>query len=104
MVSTLAVCFFFEEQIGADVRLIGPSVWVAVTDEFAAEIQRPPFVWIGPELARRIASDNRPVLSNQQFREANASVGLNIVVWPSGPLPDDAATMDPSSNKGGTTH
>ena len=84
----------FEEQNGSDVRLIGPGVWVAVTDEFAAEIQRPPFVWIGPELACRIANGNSPVLSNQQFREANASAGLNIVAWPSGPLPDDAARMD----------
>ena len=84
----------FEEQIGADIRLIGPGVWVAITDEFAAEIQRAPFGWIGPELTRRIVNGNSPVLSNQQFREANASVGLNIVAWPSGPLPDDAARLD----------
>src|ERR1700757_3884312 len=84
----------FEEQLGSHTRLLGPGVWVAVSDEFATEIQNPPFVWNGPELAQRIATGSSPVLTNQQFRAANSSTGLNIVAWPSGPPPADMTRID----------
>jgi hypothetical protein len=69
---------------------------VAVSDEFAAEIQRPPFFcfWIGPEIARRIVGGVSPVLSSRQFQMANARGGLNIIAWPSGPSLEDMARMD----------
>jgi hypothetical protein len=51
-----------------------------VGDGFIREVKTPPFFWIGPELARRINSDDSPVLSDQQIRDANSSDGLNILI------------------------
>jgi hypothetical protein len=37
--------------------------------------------WFGPELAKRIMRGDSPILDNKQFRDANASAGLNAMVW-----------------------
>jgi hypothetical protein len=52
-----------------------------VTDDFLAELKRPPHFWIGPELARRIMADESPLLTGKQLREANSRNGLNMVCW-----------------------
>ena len=86
--------FVFEETTGNQVRLLGPAVWVAVNDKFAADIQRPPFRWVGPELARLINQGHSPVVSHQELRDNNSRSGINIVAWPSSPAPDDTSRMD----------
>jgi hypothetical protein len=59
------------------------GVSVCVTDDFVREIKTSPLVWVGPELAKRTAHGNCPVLTDRQLREANspAGGGLNLVVW-----------------------
>jgi hypothetical protein len=71
----------FEEVDGAAVRLLGSGISVFVNDEFMHVVKTPPFFWIGPELARRIARGCSPLLSNNQFREANSRGGLNLLSW-----------------------
>jgi hypothetical protein len=97
--TTLQECDAFrasvlEETIGDRVRLLGPGVWVVVTDKFAQEMKTPPFFWLGPELATRVASGRSPLLSNDQLRMANATTGINVVAWPSGPGQVDSARME----------
>jgi DNA-binding NarL/FixJ family response regulator len=84
----------FEEVIGNRVRLLGPGVCVVVTEEFSQEMKNPPFFWLGPELASRIAAGRSPVLTNNQLRTANTTVGVHLVAWPNGPSPEDSARMD----------
>lgn len=97
--TTLQECDAFhanvlEEIIGDGVRLLGPGVWVVVTDKFAQEMKTPPFFWLGPELAKRVASGRSPLLSNDQLRKANATTGINVVAWPCGPSQMDSSRME----------
>ena len=71
----------FEETEGGRIRPWCIGVSVIVTDDFLAELKKPPLSWIGPELARRLARDELPLLSARQLREANMAGGLNAVVW-----------------------
>jgi hypothetical protein len=84
----------FEEVIGNRVRLLGPGVCVVVTEEFSQEMKNPPFFWLGPELARRIAAGRSPVLTNNQLRAANTTIGVHLIAWPNGPTPEDSTRMD----------
>jgi hypothetical protein len=71
----------FEETEGGRIRPWCIGVSVIVTDDFLEELKKPPLSWIGPELARRLARDESPLLSARQLREANMAGGLNAVVW-----------------------
>jgi len=71
----------FEETERGRIRPWCIGVSVIVTDDFLAELKKPPLSWIGPELARRLARDESPLLSARQLREANMAGGLNAVVW-----------------------
>ena len=71
----------FEETEGGRIRVWCVGVSVIVTDDFLAELKKPPLCWIGPELAKRVARDASPLLSARQLREANMAGGLNAIVW-----------------------
>jgi hypothetical protein len=71
----------FEETQGRRTSPWCVGVSVIVTDDFLAELKKPPLRWIGPELARRLARDESPLMSARQLREANTAGGLNAVVW-----------------------
>ena len=51
-----------------------------VTDDFVRELKTAPF-WSGPELIRRAAPGDFPILRDKQLRNANAQDGLNLLVW-----------------------
>ena len=62
--------------------MLGVGVSVLVTDDFLREMKTPPFVWIGPELAKRVAQGaNSVLLSHKEVREANSRGGLNLLIW-----------------------
>lgn len=71
----------FEETEGGRIRPWCVGVSVIVTDDFLAELKKPPLSWVGPELARRVARDESPLLSARGLCEANMADGLNLVVW-----------------------
>jgi hypothetical protein len=72
----------FEEVGGAAPRILGIGISVFITDRFLRELKTPPYFWIGPELAKRVAQgDHSPLLSNKQIKEANSRGGLNLAVW-----------------------
>jgi hypothetical protein len=60
---------------------VGVGVSTFISDDFLQYIKTPPFFWVYPELIRRIASGESPLLSDKQTREANAKGGLNLLVW-----------------------
>lgn len=76
---------FEEVEEGADrtrPRMLGVGISVFVTDDFLREVKTPPFFWIGPELAKRVArGDHSALLSQRQIQEANSQGGLNLAVW-----------------------
>jgi hypothetical protein len=71
----------FEELNGSRARIWGFGISVFVRDDFVRELKTPPFFWIGPELAKRIARGNSPVLSYEEMRETNSHDGLNLLTW-----------------------
>jgi hypothetical protein len=71
----------FEEVQDRRVRIWGVGVSVFVNDDFMREVKTPPLFWVGPELARRIARGNSPVLTGRALRDANARGGLNLLTW-----------------------
>src|SRR6185437_10143208 len=75
----------FEEVDSGPVRILAIGVAVFVTDGFVREVKTPPLCWIGPELARRVAVSDSPVLSDREVREANSTDGLNLIVWEAEP-------------------
>jgi hypothetical protein len=70
-----------EEVNGSHATICVVGVSVFVTDDFVREIKSRPLRWIGPELAKRIAQGNSPLLSDRQVREANSCGGMNLMVW-----------------------
>src|SRR5215469_16071377 len=54
---------------------------VMVRDDFIKDLKTEPLFWIGPELTRRIARDESPVLTGKEIREANSGDGLSLVCW-----------------------
>lgn len=71
----------FEDAKDSQVRTVGVGVSVFVSDDFLRDLKTPPFIWIGPELIKRIIRGNSPLLSDKQMRQANANGGLNLVTW-----------------------
>jgi len=71
----------FEYAKAPELRTVGVGVSVFVSDDFLFELKTPPFVWIGPELTKRILCGNSPLLSDKQVRKANAKGGLNLLTW-----------------------
>jgi hypothetical protein len=84
----------FEEFRGSTTRFLGAGLAVLVTDDFLRELKTTAFFWIGPELVKRITSGNSPLLSDAQVRDANSTVGLNLVVWHNTILPKDMANPE----------
>jgi DNA-binding transcriptional ArsR family regulator len=80
----------FEELQDARVRILGVGVSVFVNDDFMREVKTPPLFWIGPELARRIARGNSPLLTGRALRDANTRGGLNLLTWEGCIRPEDA--------------
>jgi hypothetical protein len=56
-------------------------VTAIVQDDFLLEMKTPPHFWVGPELTRRIATGQSPLLTGKQLRDANSRHGLNLVCW-----------------------
>lgn len=71
----------FEEFEGDTSRLVAAAASVFARDKFVQELKAPPFFWIGPELARRVAHGESPLLSDREVAAANADGGLNLVLW-----------------------
>lgn len=71
----------FEEARNSCTRIIGMGVSAFVSDDFLLALKTPPFFWVGPELTRRLARGESPLLSNQEVRQRNANGGLNLVTW-----------------------
>jgi DNA-binding CsgD family transcriptional regulator len=71
----------FEDMQDSQARMIGCGVSAFVSDDFIAELKKPPFFWAAPELVRRVMSGNSPLLSDKQVRQANCDGGLNLLVW-----------------------
>jgi hypothetical protein len=67
---------------GARSRILGVGVSVVLSDDFLSEVKTPPFFWMGPELAKRMArGDHSVLLTQKQIREANSFGGLNLAIW-----------------------
>jgi DNA-binding CsgD family transcriptional regulator len=71
----------FEDMQDFQARMVGCGVSVFVSDDFIAELKKPPFFWAAPELVRRIMSGNSPMLSDKEVRHSNCDGGLNLLVW-----------------------
>ncbi len=70
-----------ESLVGSKPVICALGISLFVTDEFMRELKSPPLFWIGPELARRLACGDSPVISDKQLREFNSCGGLNVVAW-----------------------
>ena len=79
----------FEEVQGSTTRFVGAGLAVFVSDDFLQELKTTPFFWLGPELVKRITRGGSPLLSDAAIRNANSTVGLNLVVWHTTPYPED---------------
>ena len=72
----------------------GGRVGAFVREDFIRELKTPPFFWIGPELARRVACGESPLLTDSQVCAANTHGGLNLVLWHVCVTPEDAKRAD----------
>ena len=70
-----------EQLNGSQATICFIGVAIFVGDDFVRELKRPPLRWFGPELARRVASGDLPMLSSRQLREANSRGGLTTITW-----------------------
>ena len=87
--------FVFEEVEQGRARILAAGVSVFVTDDFVRWLKTPPFSWFGPELARRIARGQLPLMSDKELREANSGGGLNLLyvgTTPSDPTKSSTST------------
>jgi hypothetical protein len=71
----------FEEFLTSTPRFLGAGIGVFVSNAFLQEAKTTPMFWVGPELVKRIANGKSPLLSEADFRDANSTVGLNLLVW-----------------------
>ena len=71
----------FEEFQGDTPRLFAAGASVFASHKFVHELKAPPFFWIGPELARRVACGQSPLLSDREVAAENADGGLNLILW-----------------------
>ena len=79
----------FEEFQGTTTRFLGVGLAVLVSDDFLQELKTTPHFWLGPELVKRITRGDSPLLSDSAVRDANSTVGLNLVVWHNTVHPED---------------
>jgi hypothetical protein len=79
----------FEEFQGSTTRFVGAGMDVFVSNEFLDKLKTTPSFWVGPELVKRITRGDSPLLSNAAVRDANSTVGLNLVVWHCTVSPED---------------
>jgi hypothetical protein len=80
-----------EEVGGAPPRMLGVGASVFATDDFLRQLKAPPFFWIGPELAKRVAcGDDSGLLSQKEVQEANSRGGLNLLIWHGAVRAEDA--------------
>ena len=79
----------FEEFQGSTTRFLGVGMAVLVSDDFPRELKSTPLFWFGPELVKRIAGGTSPLLSDAQVRDANSTLGLNLLVWHNTIHPED---------------
>ena len=70
----------FEDRQGSHSAIIGLGVSAFVAEGFLHDLKVRP-CWVGPELTKRIARGDSPLLSDKQVREANSSGGINVAVW-----------------------
>ena len=71
--------------------MLGIGVSVFISDDFLRAVKTPPFFWIGPELAKRVArGDDSALVSEQQVRESNSRGGLNLLIWHGAVRAEDA--------------
>lgn len=84
----------FEESGAGALQLLGVGVSVFVSDSFLRELKTPPHFWLGPELAKRVAGEEWPVLLPKRIREANSHDGLNLVIWQATVRPQDLHRME----------
>jgi hypothetical protein len=63
-------------------KTLAAQVACFVTDEFSAEIAKPPLKWLGTELVNRALHGPSPILTYAEIRLANSTSGLNLMVWP----------------------
>jgi hypothetical protein len=92
--SAAAVSGVFERLDPKRATIVGVGFAVFVRDDFIREIKTPPLPWIGPELARRVAGGDSPILTNDEVRDANSGAGLSNIVWEGAGTPEFVATMD----------
>jgi DNA-binding CsgD family transcriptional regulator len=85
--------FVFEEVEEDRTRILAAGVSVFVTDDFVRWLKTPPLSWFGPELARRIARGQSPLLSDKELREANSRGGLNLLCWENSVGPDEVIDL-----------
>ena len=71
----------FEEINGGAARLLAAAASVFADGDFVRDLKTPPFSWVGPELASRIANGRSPLLSDGDVALANSNGGLNLVLW-----------------------
>jgi len=79
----------FEEVEGTTTRYLGAGLAVFVNDEFLLKVKTTPSFWIGPELTKRIASGDSPLLTDAEVRDANSTVRLNLMMWHATPYGED---------------
>src|SRR5258706_5483936 len=72
---------FEEHSDHGSIRILAGGVLGFVTDKFLQRAKKPPYFWIGPELSPVTLAGKTPFLSDHQLREANATHGLNEVIW-----------------------
>jgi hypothetical protein len=83
------IAHVIEELLDSTTRFLGVGMAVFVSDEFLQELKSTPFFWLGPELVERITHGDSPLLSDAAVRDANSTVGLNLVVWHNTIHPED---------------
>ena len=84
----------FEEFQGSTTRFLGVGLAGLVSDDFLLELKTTPRFWVAPELVKRIAGGNSPLLSDAQVRDANSTVGVILVVWHNTIHPKDMANPE----------
>jgi hypothetical protein len=66
---------------GAQAQICLIGLTALVRDDFVAELKRRPLQWFGPELTRKLARGESPLLSASEVRQANSRGGLSMLCW-----------------------
>lgn len=68
-------------------RLLAFSTSVFLGDEFVRQAKTPPLFWIGPQLIRRLAGNESPILDFAAIQRVNSGEGLTCFTWEIGIRP-----------------